>query len=208
MRGDGLTWAEQDTAAVPAFAEQAVAGRPFAAELAGTTNNNSALGVRMGVAERFYDAFMVRDHYTMGLLYAEHATFSDPVFPLLNAKGARLMWQMLLARAGDDFGIEVKIREDSPKRAIVDWVAYYKFSATGRPVENRIHTEMGLSAGKIVRHQDTFNLWRWSSQALGTKGALLGWTPMVRDRIRAQAAASLRDFARRLAAGQPMQEES
>ena len=53
----------------------------------------------MGVAERFYEAFMVRDHYTMGLLYAEHATFSDPVFPLLNARGARMMWNMLLTRA-------------------------------------------------------------------------------------------------------------
>jgi hypothetical protein len=161
----------------------------------------------MGVAERFYDAFMVRDHYTMGLLYAEHATFSDPVFPLLNAKGARLMWQMLLSRADDDFGIEVKIREDAPTRAKVDWVAYYKFSATGRPVVNRIHSEMALSAGKIVRHQDTFSLWRWSSQALGTKGALLGWTPMVRNRIRAQAAAALKDFARKAAAGQSTLEE-
>ncbi len=68
----------------------------------------------MGVAERFYEAFTVRDHYTMGLLYAEHATFSDPVFQLLNAKGTRLMWQMLLSRAEDDFGIEVDILEDGP----------------------------------------------------------------------------------------------
>jgi uncharacterized lipoprotein len=75
----------------------------------------------MGVAERFYEAFTVRDHYTMGLLYAEHATFSDPVFQLLNARGTRLMWQMLLSRAEDDFGIDVDILEDGPSRArIVD----------------------------------------------------------------------------------------
>ena len=155
----------------------------------------------MGVAERFYEAFMVRDHYTMGLLYAEHGTFSDPVFPLLNARGARLMWQMLLSRA-EDFGIEVNIVEDSPKRARVDWVAYYTFTATRRPVVNRIHTEMTLSAGKIVRHVDTFNLWRWSRQALGTRGALLGWTPIVRNKVRAQAAHSLREFARAAADNQ------
>jgi hypothetical protein len=149
----------------------------------------------MGVAERFYEAFMVRDHYTMGLLYAEHATFSDPVFPLLNARGARLMWQMLLSRA-EDFGIEVNITEDSPTRARVDWVAYYTFSATGRPVVNRIHTEMALSAGKIVRHVDSFGLWRWTRQALGTRGTLLGWAPFVRNKVRAQAAHSLREFAR------------
>lgn len=161
----------------------------------------------MGVAERFFDAFTVRDHYTMGLLYAEHATFSDPVFPLLNAKGARLMWQMLLSRA-EDFGIEVNIIEDSPKRARVDWVAYYTFSATGRPVVNRIRTEMAITANKIVRHQDTFSLWRWTRQALGAQGLLLGWTPIVRNKIRAQAAASLREFARRSAAGAPVRESA
>ena len=161
----------------------------------------------MGVAERFYEAFMVRDHYTMGRLYAEHATFSDPVFPLLNAKGARLMWQMLLSRADDDFGIEVKIREDAPRRACVDWVAYYKFSATGRPVVNRIQTEMALSAGKIVRHEDRFSLWRWSRQALGMPGLLLGWSPIVRNKIRAQAAQALRDFARKDAANPPVEEQ-
>jgi hypothetical protein len=159
----------------------------------------------MGVAERFYEAFMVRDHYTMGLLYAEHATFSDPVFPLLNAKGARLMWQMLLTRA-EDLGVEVNIVEDTSARARVDWVAYYTFTPTKRPVVNRVHTEMTLAAGKIVRQVDDFSLWRWSKQALGTRGLLLGWTPLVRNRVRAQAEQSLRQFARELAANPSNQE--
>ena len=155
----------------------------------------------MGVAERFYEAFMVRDHYTMGLLYAEHATFSDPVFPLLNAMGTRLMWHMLLSRA-EDLGVEAKILEDGATRARVDWVAYYTFSGTGRPVVNRIHTEMAISAGKIVRQVDSFSLWRWSGQALGARGLLLGWTPMVKNKIRAQAARALRQFAREVTANQ------
>lgn len=159
----------------------------------------------MGVAERFYEAFTVRDHYTMGLLYAEHATFSDPVFPLLNARGTRLMWQMLLSRA-EDLAIEVKILEDSPTRARADWVAHYTFVATGRPVVNRIHTEMTIAAGKIVRHVDSFSLWRWSRQALGARGLLLGWTPIVRDKVRAQAAHALREFARKTAAPAATQE--
>lgn len=154
----------------------------------------------MPVAQRFYDALTVRDWYTMGLLYAEHATFSDPVFPLLNAKGTRLMWQMLLSRA-EDFGVEVDVLEDSPSQARVNWVASYTFSGTGRPVKNHVRSEMKLVAGKIVHQQDTFSLWRWSAQALGGKGTLLGWTPLVRNKIRAQASASLRDFARKVAPG-------
>jgi SnoaL-like domain len=155
----------------------------------------------MGVAQRFYDAFMVRDWYTMGLLYAEHATFSDPVFPLLNAKATRLMWRMLLSRA-EDLGLEVDILEDSPSRARVNWIAHYTFTATGRPVSNRISTEMQINLGKIVRQVDTFSMWRWSQQALGAKGLLLGWTPLVRNKVQQTAAASLTDFARKLATNQ------
>ncbi|MEP6608524.1 MAG: nuclear transport factor 2 family protein [Burkholderiaceae bacterium] len=152
----------------------------------------------MGVAQRFYEAFTVRDWYTISLLYAEHATFSDPVFPLLNAKGTRLMWQMLLSRA-EDLDVDVDVLEDTAQRTRVNWVARYTFSGTGRPVTNRVQTEMQLVAGKIVRQQDTFSLWQWSAQALGAKGALLGWTPIVRNKIRSQASASLRDFARKVA---------
>ena len=159
----------------------------------------------MGVAERFYEAFMVRDHYTMGLLYAENATFSDPVFPLLNARGARMMWAMLLTRA-EDLGIEVNILEDSPSRARVEWVAHYTFGATGRRVVNRIQTEMAIANGRIVRQVDRFSLWRWARQALGAQGLLLGWTPMVQKRIRAQAAHSLREYARKSSARDSSQE--
>jgi hypothetical protein len=159
----------------------------------------------MGVAEQFYDAFMVRDHYTMGLLYAENATFSDPVFPLLNVHGARTMWAMLLSRA-EDLGIEVNILEDGPSRARVQWVARYTFGATGRRLVNRISTEMAIANGRIVRQVDRFDLWRWARQALGVRGLLLGWTPMVQNEIRKQAAHSLREFARRTAAREPNKE--
>jgi hypothetical protein len=148
----------------------------------------------MGVAERFYEAFMVRDFYTMGLLYANHAAFSDPVFPRLTAQGARLMWQMLLTEA-EDLDISVKIIEDTADRAKVDWTARYTFVPTRRVVVNRVHTEMRIVAGKIVQQVDQFSLWRWAGQALGWKGWLLGFTPMVRDRIRGQAARSLKEFA-------------
>lgn len=148
----------------------------------------------MGVAERFYEAFTVRDFYTMGLLYANHATFSDPVFPRLTAQGARLMWQMLLTEA-EDLEINAQILEDTPDRARVDWTARYTFTPTKRVVVNRVRTEMTIAAGKIVQQVDAFSLWRWAGQALGWKGWLLGFTPLVQDPIRRQAARSLKEFA-------------
>lgn len=47
------------------------------------------------IAEAFYDAFKKLDAKTMGGLYAEDATFSDPGFPGLDARHVRGMWDML-----------------------------------------------------------------------------------------------------------------
>ena len=38
------------------------------------------------------------------------------------------------------------------------------------------------------------NFWRWSRQALGPIGMLLGWSPMVRGKVRAQAARALDQY--------------
>jgi hypothetical protein len=46
----------------------------------------------------------------------------------------------------------------------------------------------------ITRHRDRFNFWSWSRQALGAPGLLLGWTPFLRQKVRAQAAANLQKF--------------
>ncbi|KGS11492.1 ketosteroid isomerase, partial [Pseudomonas coronafaciens] len=48
--------------------------------------------------------------------------------------------------------------------------------------------------GKICEHRDHFDMWRWSRQALGVKGLLLGWTPLVRNAVRAQALKGLKAF--------------
>ena len=75
------------------------------------------------------------------------------------------------------------------------WEAHYRFSATGRLVHNRIDVTFSFNpAGLIVNHVDHFNFWRWSRQALGTPGLLLGWTPFLRTKVRRQAAANLQKF--------------
>ena len=57
---------------------------------------------------------------------------------------------------------------------------------------------MQLVAGKIVRQEDKFSLWRWSSQALGTKGSLLGWTPRSQQDPCA-GGSGIADYARKVA---------
>ena len=48
--------------------------------------------------------------------------------------------------------------------------------------------------GLITRHRDRFDFWRWSRQALGPAGWLLGWTPLLRAKVRATAAGNLDRF--------------
>jgi len=51
-----------------------------------------------------------------------------------------------------------------------------------------------LRDGKSCEHHAHFDLWRGSRQALGTKGLLLGWTPLVKNAVRAQALKGLKAF--------------
>jgi ketosteroid isomerase-like protein len=146
------------------------------------------------VAERFYAAFARRDHATMAACYAPGARFSDPVFPALRGERIGLMWRMLCER-GTDLRVEWTVLQSPDDRALVAWQAWYTFRATGRPVHNRITATMTLEHGLIRRHRDDFAFHRWAAQALGWKGWLLGWTPLVRNAVRREAARALEQFA-------------
>jgi hypothetical protein len=52
----------------------------------------------------------------------------------------------------------------------------------------------------IVSHHDSFDFWRWSRQALGAPGLLLGWSPVLRNQVRKQANTSLRKYLQNKAA--------
>jgi hypothetical protein len=75
-----------------------------------------------------------------------------------------------------------------------NWTAAYVFRKTGRKVVNRISAQFEFKDGKIIRHTDHFNLWRWTSQALGLPGYLLGWTGYMQKRCIRQTSALLKNF--------------
>ena len=125
----------------------------------------------------------------MGACYAATVTFQDPVFTLAGWR-ARAMWRMLCER-GKDLRVSVGDIQGDATTGSARWEAWYTFSATGRPVHNVITAHFEFTDGSIVRHVDHFDLHRWASQALGAKGALLGWLPPVQRSIRRQAARSL-----------------
>ncbi|RAS21379.1 nuclear transport factor 2 family protein [Paraburkholderia bryophila] len=136
--------------------------------------------------ERFYTAFQQRDAEAMAACYADDVVFSDPVFGELRGDEARDMWRMLVARA-QNFSLSFDNVEADERNGRAHWVARYLFSQTGRDVVNRIDARFVFRDGRIAEHRDSFDLWRWSRQALGLKGTLLGWSPLVKRAIRAQA---------------------
>ena len=145
---------------------------------------------------RFYTCFQNRDAAGMGACYTPDAEFSDPVF--LSLKGAEVpaMWQMLCER-GKDLEIEFKGIEVNDRVGRASWTAFYTFVVTGRQVHNAIEARFEFQDGKIARHRDTFNLWRWAGQALGLKGTLFGWSPPVQGAIRKQAAYRLAEYMKK-----------
>jgi len=135
--------------------------------------------------DRFYAAFARRDAAAMAACYAPDAMFRDPAFDLA-AGEVGAMWAMLCAR-GKDLTLEWRDVRADDRTGSAHWEPRYTFSATGRPVHNVIDAEFTFRDGRIATHVDRFDLWRWSRMALGTKGVLLGWSPLVRNAVRRQA---------------------
>jgi ketosteroid isomerase-like protein len=152
--------------------------------------------VTRAVVQRFYDSFSASDGEGMARCHDPDITFEDPVFGVLHGSDAGDMWRMLCG-AATDLRIDYVIESADERAAEIAWTARYTFSATGRPVVNRVHASMRLRDGRILDHRDRFSFWRWSSQALGVPGALLGWSPVVKRQVRATALKGLRAFQQR-----------
>ena len=150
----------------------------------------------MSIIERFYAAFDERDGAAMSACYAPGAHFSDPVFTDLNGEEPGAMWRMLTGQA-KDLSIELLEHEATGEHGSARWLAHYTFTQTGRPVVNDVHARFRFADGLIADHVDEFGFHRWSRQALGLPGLLLGWTPILRAATRKRARASLDEFMTR-----------
>lgn len=146
---------------------------------------------------QFYTAFQQKDVKTMQNSYDDQAIFNDAVFINLNAQQVRGMWQMLLSRSEDMKMTFGKVKEDGDK-VTAYWEAHYTFTATGKKVVNKIDAEFEIKDGKIIRHTDTFNFYKWARQAFGSGGLLLGWTNVFKEKVRQTAKKKLDDYMLKL----------
>lgn len=148
------------------------------------THPNAAL------IERFYTAFQKKDAEAMAACYHPEITFSDPVFTDLRGPEAGGMWRMLVAR-GKDLTLEFSGVEANDTEGKAHWEAKYSFSQTGHFVHNVIDARFTFRDGLIVRHEDRFDLRKWTSMALGLPGVLFGWSSVLQNGVRKKARAGL-----------------
>lgn len=141
----------------------------------------------------FYQCFNRRDAAGMNACYSPDVQFEDPAFGVLVGDEARGMWRMLCER-GHDLQVTTTDVEANEAHGSARWEALYTFSQTGRRVHNVIQAEFAFRDGRISAHHDHFDFWRWSRQALGAPGMLLGWSGFLRDKVRAQARANLKRY--------------
>ena len=152
--------------------------------------------------ERFYSAFAKLDAPTMEACYAPDAEFDDEAFSLRGRRQVGGMWRMLAsatqAKGADVWRLTWRDVQADERTGGAHWDAHYRFSATGRIVDNSVDARFTFTPeGLIATHHDSFAFWTWSRQALGAPGLLLGWTPALRKKVRATAAANLATYLAR-----------
>jgi ketosteroid isomerase-like protein len=144
--------------------------------------------------KKFYTALANQDATIMASCYHTNIVFQDPVFGILRGKEASKMWQMLIENSKGNLKIVLSNVISTTNSGSATWVATYNFSKTNRKVINIINATFEFKDGLIIKHNDTFDLWKWSSQAFGLKGFLLGWTGFMQRKIQEQARISLGKF--------------
>lgn len=150
-------------------------------------NNNEEL------IQKFYDAFARLDYETMLDCYSSNPIFNDQVFGVIQGNEVKAMWEMLCKNA-KDFDLQVEKIEVDGEYATCNWTATYTFTKTGKKVINHVKAHMRIENGKITEHTDEFDIYKWSRQAFGLSGVLLGWSGYMKNKIRHEAKTKLYQF--------------
>ncbi|MEO0404661.1 MAG: nuclear transport factor 2 family protein [Bacteroidota bacterium] len=142
----------------------------------------------------FYNSFAEKDHQGMASCYHSEIVFSDPAFGELKGEKLSKMWEMLLSNPNSELKVTYSDVQADELHGSANWTAEYNFGSQSRKVVNHIQAKFEFKDGLIVKHTDHFNLWKWSRQALGTTGLLLGWSPLVKNKVKSMANGMLDKF--------------
>ncbi len=146
------------------------------------------------IIKKFYTAFAAQDAETMVSCYADDVVFRDPAFGELKGERAKGMWRMLIGRAKGNLKVTFSDVEAKGDNGSGHWVAKYAYGSSKRKVVNEIDSQFEFKDGKISKHTDHFDMWKWSRMALGLPGLLLGWSSFIKSKVNKQANKGLDAF--------------
>jgi ketosteroid isomerase-like protein len=142
---------------------------------------------------QFYTSFNNKDYGGMQQCYTEDIHFSDPAFNDLYKKEPGAMWHLLLSRS-KDLKVEFNNIKANDTEGSCNWIATYTLTTTGRKVINRVEAKFQFKDGKIIRHADHFDFYKWAKQGFGPVGYILGWTPILKNKVTKTARENLKNF--------------
>ena len=146
-----------------------------------------------------YASFAALNAEGMAKCYHEEIQFQDPAFGILKGERAMNMWRMLCERQkGKDFKINLISSSVEDDTGSATWEAFYTFGKTGRKVHNIINAQFNFQDGKIIEHKDSFDLYKWSKQAFGPMGVILGWTSFFERKVKTMSNEYLDSFEKKM----------
>lgn len=144
--------------------------------------------------EKFYTCFSNGDYKGMTACYHSDIVFQDCVFGTLKGQRVFKMWEMLLSKSAGNSKINFHSIETSSEHGSANWSAEYEYGVKKRKVVNVVQAKFKFKDGFIIEHQDTFNLWNWTKQALGPVGYLMGWSNFMKNKIQKTTNKQLDDY--------------
>ncbi|WP_026235625.1 nuclear transport factor 2 family protein [Echinicola pacifica] len=144
--------------------------------------------------QKFYTSFSEGNAAGMVACYHDEVVFEDPAFGQLKGERAKKMWEMLLSKKGGAAKISFDQVHATADSGAAHWLAEYTYGKQNRKVINRVEASFKFKEGKIIEHIDSFDLWKWTQQAMGLSGYLLGWSSFIKTKIQQTTKAKLDAF--------------
>lgn len=142
---------------------------------------------------KFYQSFSEGNAEGMIDCYHDEIEFQDPAFGKIKGDDAKNMWRMLLESGSSKIDFS-NVTADETKGS-ASWRAEYNYGPKKRKVINNITASFDFKDGKIIKHVDHFSMWKWSQQALGLGGYLLGWTPIIKSKVQSTTKSLLKKYS-------------
>lgn len=134
--------------------------------------------------QTFFTAFAKKDLNTMLDCYHENVIYDDVGFGKQKGENAKTVWRFLIKKVDANAQITFSNIQVSKDKGQANWVTKYTFNQ--QKITNKITSTFYFQDGKIIYHKDNYSLWKWSQQAYGFIGYLIGWSPIFHWLVRWQ----------------------